>query len=290
MSSSFTIFVGTYGEKLGHVDGQGKGVYAFTIDRETLSPAEGRAKFHGAAQLGGPGGVVNPSFLLTHRDESGRLLLYACDERYGAASSTLHAALVDEATSELTPLGAPVRVGESACHLIVAPGGRHVLVASYTSGDVYAVERRADGSLGDATVVTLPPPRIAVGAPVGPLSFPRGCEARQDAPHAHMVLVSPSARADGVTVLVPDLGSDVVWALRYDGASATPLVAEAACATDHGGASLLGGGPRHMALHPSLNVAYVGYELTSQVAAYAVDADTGRTFHIFVEAEEDRAR
>ena len=52
-SSPLLVLGGTYGEKLGHVDGQGKGVYAFTIDRETLAPAEGRAKFLGVAQLGG---------------------------------------------------------------------------------------------------------------------------------------------------------------------------------------------------------------------------------------------
>lgn len=40
-------------------------------------------------------------------------------------------------------------------------------------------------------------------------------------------------------------------------------------------AALAGGGPRHLALHPTAPVAYVAYELTSVVAAFAIDATSG---------------
>ena len=48
------LFVGTYGEKLGHVHGKAKGVYVFELDPCTLTAkADSSKPFHGVAQLGG---------------------------------------------------------------------------------------------------------------------------------------------------------------------------------------------------------------------------------------------
>ena len=55
-----------------------------------------------------------------------------------------------------------------------------------------------------------------------PVSYPGPNAARQERAHAHMALFS--AGSDGVTLLVPDLGSDTIWCLPYDSASVeTPL-------------------------------------------------------------------
>ena len=48
------VLVGTYGEKLGHVDGKGEGVYALLLDRTTLAPhvAAAASPYHAKPQLG----------------------------------------------------------------------------------------------------------------------------------------------------------------------------------------------------------------------------------------------
>ena len=46
----------------------------------------------------------------------------------------------DEKTAEVTALGKPVAAGGSGtCHLAIAPGARHLLIANYLSGTVAAV-------------------------------------------------------------------------------------------------------------------------------------------------------
>jgi len=135
--------------------------------------------------------------------------------------------------------------------------------------------------------VQLPPKGVLVNTPIGKcelfIRFPRVNAARQEGAHAHQVLFTPRrptshAREgeEAYTVCVPDLGSDVVWALEYE-PTASDVLRPSAATAFHGGV-LDGGGPRHMALHPDprVHVAYVAYELTSQVASYAVDPVTGQ--------------
>ena len=270
-ASPLLVLVGTYGEKLGHVDGKGEGVYALLLDRATLAPhvSAATSPYHAKPQLGeAAGGARNPSWVTAYRDGAdGPLCAYVADE---VDESTLLAARVDEATGQLTQLGQPVLTGGGiACHISVAPGGAHVLVAMYC-GAVCAVERHADGSLGArVALVELPPPEWAdaIGA------FPRANAARQEASHPHMVLESRSAGKHAF--LVPDLGGDVIWALEYSATASPPLLAAAPTAI-HPRRALDGAGPRHVALHPTLDVGYVAYELSSQVAAFALDRATGR--------------
>ena len=105
------------------------------------------------------------------------------------------------------------------------------------------------------------------------IQFPGPNAARQEGSHAHMCVFSRGT--DATTVLVPDLGSDVVWSIPYDAANkAAPLGKPVATAAGY--ADLMGGGPRHVAVHHGASagragpVAYVAYELTSQVAAWAM--------------------
>ena len=75
---------------------------------------------------------------------------------------------------------------------------------------------------------------------------------------------------DCTAVLVPDLGSDVVWLVPY---CATEGLALEGCAVAQ--ALPPGSGPRHVALHPALPVLYVLNELSCTLVACATDA-TGR--------------
>ena len=68
---------------------------------------------------------------------------------------------------------------------------------------------------------------------------------------------------------VPDLGSDKVRQLRLqEGGELEEL--EALCFREMSGAWGSGGGPRHIAVHPSLDVCYCLHELGSFISAVAV--------------------
>ena len=264
--SARPLFVGTYSESLGHVDGKGEGVYAFLFDRENmrLDPFVPAAKLT-TPQLGGSTGLINPTWLAEYENGT---FLYICDEQHGDKPGSLAAVRVDRGKLEvINRITADDRdVGAAACcHASVTPGGAHVLAANYLSGSVVAVARRTDGSLNapSAQYVHLPPASH-------PISFPGPNAARQEASHAHMAFVS--AGTHGTTILVPDLGCDVVWSIPYDAKSATPLGEPVATASPP---ALRGGGPRHLVRHPTEPVVYVGYELSSVLAAYPIDKKTG---------------
>mmetsp|Transcript_23733 Transcript_23733/g.58989 ORF Transcript_23733/g.58989 Transcript_23733/m.58989 type:complete len:453 (+) Transcript_23733:51-1409(+) len=263
------IIVGTYGEKLGHVDGKGKGLYVMKFDAENkgFMPSSG---FIGAPQLGG---LKNPSYLTSYRDEaSGALQIYIVDES-SDGPGTVSAATVDEETGELKALGPAVPAdadlgsGAACSHVSVAPGGKHVFAANFLGASIVAIARNPEtGALDESKVQYLrfPPPSH-------PIQYPLTNAERQEQSHAHQVLVSAGTKT--TSILVPDLGSDVVWSVPYDGANTAAPLGEPAATASH--PALAGGGPRHAALHPTEAIAYVAYELSTVVACFAVDKETG---------------
>ena len=271
-----TFIVGTYSESLGHVDGKGKGVYALRFDRKGLSIVSSDGdSFVGKPQLGGIGGLTNPTFIASYRDTTSSVLyLYIVDEAHTTGPGTISAVRVNEQTFELTKIGPSVPADNRAapaacCHVSVSPEGQYVLGANYLSGSVCAIARLSDGTLDPSRVqyVQLPPASH-------PVTFPLPNAARQESSHAHMALFSIGT--DRTSLLVPDLGSDTVWCIPYEsstGGTARSPLGEPSPTARH--AALAGAGPRHIALHPTLPVAYVGYELASLVAAFALDPQSG---------------
>ena len=265
------LFVGTYGEKLGHVDGKGKGLYVLRFSHSTLSLTDGNDDaLMGKPQLGTQ--IKNSTYMVAHRGANSELTLYIVDERNDGPGA-VNAARVNESTGELQLLGDAVPAlkpsdmrAAACCHVAVSPGGTHVLAANYLAGSVCAIPRRDDGSLDGASTqyVDFPPSSH-------PITYPGPNVGRQDASHAHMVVFSIGSAS--TSVLVPDLGSDTVWSIPFDPTNReAPLGAPVATAVHP---SLAGGGPRHLAMHPTERVAYVGYELSSQAAAFGVDEQTG---------------
>ncbi len=121
--------------------------------------------------------------------------------------------------------------GAAPCHIASTPDGRGIAVANYQDGRVAllrpgcdAIVHRADGAGRDPD--------------------------RQDGPHAHWVGFDAAGR-----LVYVDLGSDRVRALPVaDGGFGDPLTLYRAPA---------GSGPRHIAWHPRLPVAYLVSELAA---------------------------
>lgn len=136
--------------------------------------------------------------------------------------------------------------GDSPCHLALGPGGRHLLVANYGSGSVSVHPVREDGSVGARTDL------VEHRGPNGPNPE------RQEAPHAHQVVVSPSGH-----VLVCDLGLDAVVAYDLSRDGRLTEVARSRFAP--------GSGPRHLAFSSDGRTAWVVSELTSTVVTCRVE-------------------
>src|SRR5258705_2477546 len=90
---------------------------------------------------------------------------------------------------------------------------------------------------------------------------------RQEAQHAHSIIVDPSNRF----VLSADLGADRVFVYRLDLDGKSLRHVEGADAVMRAGA-----GPRHLAFHTTLPLVFVTNELDSTVATLRFDAKSGK--------------
>lgn len=218
-------------------DGHGDGIHAYRMDPET-----------GAwTHLQHLGDLVNPSFLIASRD--GRFLYSVHGDQTYATSFA-----IDRATGRLTFLNRGATGGNNGVHLAFDPTGRHLVVANYASGSVAVLPVRADGRLEDFSQL------VELKGERGPHRV------EQASSHPHHVVFDPS----GKFVAVPDKGLDRVFIFRFDPATGKLTPSEQGFAKARSGY-----GPRHIAFHPTLPVAWVVDELGSAVTTYRWNGERG---------------
>ena len=192
------ILVGTYGQDLGFVKGQGQGVYALRLSGSgRLTAAADKGPLLKSEDLG-----MNPSYMCASPTHPG--VVYVTDERCdlegGGRVTACRVSFDGSAGAAASPtaavLGPPVAAGDtSTCHVSASTGGRG-FVANYcgggasTSGSAAAL--RVDAAT--AAVVARLPAAAAKGGGFA-MAFPRAGEAgvvpeRQDTGHCHMALLS----------------------------------------------------------------------------------------------------
>ena len=216
---------------------RGDGIHVYRAD-----PATGAL-----AHVQHIGDLVNPSFLALSPDQR---FLYSVhgDLDYATAFA------LDGATGQAKLLNRAATGGKNGVRQAVDPSGKFLIVANYTSGSVAVLAIAPDGSLKDQhQLMALP------GEP-GPH------KTEQPSSHPHDVVFDPAGRF----VLVPDKGLDRVFVFRFDAASGRLSPAEPDSVKTRPGA-----GPRHLAFHPKLPIAWVLNELDSTVATYRWDAERG---------------
>lgn len=133
--------------------------------------------------------------------------------------------------------------GADPCHAALAPDGRALAVANYSSGSValWSLDRGSGMPRGAAQIVA----HTGRGPNVE----------RQAGPHAHWV----GFTNDGAILHSVDLGADAVFAHHRD--ARTGRIARTSIAYR----APAGSGPRHLARHPRLPVAYLVTELANTV-------------------------
>ncbi len=171
--------------------------------------------------------------------DAGRKYLFASLR----TTSSLASFRIDRATGGLTLLGrVQVPQGENAAYLRPDPTGRWLVTASYAAGKV-VVYPLIDGMIGS------PLETIATAKTAHFVSFDRSNQ----------------------WVFVPHVAPNAVYQFRFDAATGrlTPTTPAA------GGAP--GAGPRHLAWHPTQNLAFTSDESGSSITAYRFDPATGLT-------------
>jgi len=183
--------------------------------------------------------VKGPTYLAS----SAAGFLYACaagDGEGGVASINMTAAKPQVMSQLLQPGGSPAYVA-------VDEDRQLVFAAFYHDGRVSAYKIQSDGTLKLTDSVTR--------EGHGPLP-------EQDASHVHFADLTPDGR-----LVICDLGTDtlVTFPVSRDGKLGTPAETQ----------MTPGLGPRHIAFHPTLPVAYLLGELSSDIAVLDYDAATG---------------
>jgi len=231
------VYVGTY------TTGKSEGIYLYRLD---LSSGELK---HVATTRD----VVNPSFLAL---APSRRYLYAVNEVgdfAGTKSGAVSSFAVDQMTGALRLLNQKPSLGADPCYVDVDAGGRFVLIANYTGGNVTVFPVQRDGSLGEATDM-----KQARGSSVN--------RERQEGPHAHCIVLDPTSRF----AYSCDLGTDKIMIFRFDARNGKLLPGDPSWVQVKAGA-----GPRHLAFDPSGKYVFVLNELHSTVTAFARDREKG---------------
>jgi 6-phosphogluconolactonase len=246
LQQDYHFLVGTYSDldALAHkpyAPVPGKGIYAMTLSKG------------GALKLNAITAALNPAVLIPH--PSGKVI-YAIVETIRETGSVLRYAVSSDGT--LSFLDEFAASGRSTCYLSLAPSRDAAIVINYWDAVIDIADVSDDGKLGQITQSFRQHYRSA-GTWRQVTSREDHWGNRQVGPHAHC------AHFWKDWVFIPDLGENAVFQYRWD-----PKARQLKGETHIEFAA--GSGPRHMVLHPNLDICYVSNELFNTVCVATLDA------------------
>jgi len=227
------LFIGTYTQKEGHVDGKGEGVYVYEMNKET-----GALRYLSTSDA-----LISPSYLAVH--ENGKWV-YAVNEFNGgedefASVTALEYNSEDHSLNYLNEVGS---MGQYPCYVSIDNTGKFVMAANYVGGSVALFPINEEGMLENYT---------SYKKHEGNSTHPR-----QDAAHAHQIIQHPTQD----WVIAVDLGADRTYEYELDTLSQTLNYVG-----DYPNSPRMSG-PRHLAFHPTMEIAYMLNELIGTVEVY----------------------
>ncbi len=174
------VFVGTYTQKLGHVEGKASGIYVCRLD--TTSGA--------LTVVDSVTDLANPSFLALSPNKT---RLYAVGENGGKPEQPFGSVAAYQVSTEgkLLKINEVSSYGIAPCHISTDLLGQYVFIANYATGNVLNYGIRPDGGLTDSL-----------------------CHRQHPGEHpwAHQVLTSP----DNHLLWAVDKGAERVFAYDLD--------------------------------------------------------------------------
>lgn len=244
LDSDYTFLVGTYTDLdvLAHqpyAPTSGKGIHTLTISKS------------GEINEKCTTDSLNPAVLIPHPDGK---LLYAIVETIKSNGEVQQLDLNEQPM----PLKSAYQAsGKSTCYIAVSPQKDAAIVINYWDAIIDVVNLDSDGLLQN-TVQSFKQLYRAEGEWRQVEYREDHWENRQVGPHAHC------AHFWHDWVFIPDLGENAVFQYRYD-PKTKQLSADTHIKFE------AGSGPRHMAMHPELDICYVSNELFNTVCVAKLD-------------------
>lgn len=234
-TNGYFVYVGCYTTARRYA--RGDGIHVYRVDGQTGT----------WSHVQHVGDLVNPSFLALRGDQNNLYSVHG-DESFATSFS------IDRGTGALTLINKVETGGSNGVHQAIDPTDKFMLLANYGSGSVSVLPLRQDGGLGNQVqIVALP-------------GLPGPNRVEQASSHPHQIVFDPSGRF----VAVPDKGLDRVFVFSFDPAAGrlTPTVQGSVAARS-------GSGPRRIAFHPTLPIAFVLNEIGSTIVTYYLEAEHG---------------
>jgi 6-phosphogluconolactonase len=180
MNENPLIYIGTYTEKEGHVDGKAEGIYIYELDMRN-------GEIH---KVGSSPFTTNPSFIDISPDGA---YLFSVNETLKGSVSAFR---ITESGRKMEFINQSSSEGDYPCYVSVDKSGRYILTANYGTGTV-AMLPLNQGMPGKA---------VAVDFHKG-----KGPTPRQESAHAHSIILSPDNRF----AYSCDLGTDRIVVYRF---------------------------------------------------------------------------
>jgi 6-phosphogluconolactonase len=251
LDSNYSFIVGTYSDidALAHQPYSpepGEGLYIMSLNEEGKFAVKETVK------------ALNPAVLIPH---SNKKVLYAILETIRENGQIIRYAIQnDGGLEELDTFQAS---GKSTCYLALSPKKDAAIVINYWDAIIDVVDVDTDGKLGNVVQSFKQFHR--------PEAEWRQVTDREDhwgnrqvGPHAHC------AHFWHDWVFIPDLGENAVFQYRWD-KDTKQLERETWIEFEKGS------GPRHMVIHPTLDICYVSNELFNTVCVARLDSSDADT-------------
>lgn len=194
----------------------------------------------------------NPSFIAIHPQQTHVYAVHEVSDFDGMDSGAISAYAI-ESDGSLSLQSTQITRGGAPCYVSLDAHGRWALIANYGGGNITLLPIDANGQVQEASSFIQ-----HEGSSVN--------SQRQEAPHAHCILLDPT----GNFAYSADLGIDKVMIYKLDQDAGLLLPNDPPFASVTPGA-----GPRHFVFHPNGRHAFVINELDSTITAFGFDASTG---------------
>lgn len=246
LDKDYTLLVGTYSDMDAlahqpHAPSAGEGIYTMRLTTDgKLQHIETTASLNPAVLIPNDDGEHLYSIRETIQ-ENGSIDRYKVDNTGSLALQDTFAAS-----------------GKSTCYLALSPNKDAAVVINYWDANIDVCSVDKSGKLGSI--------HQSFKQFYRPKGSWRQVETREDhwgnrqvGPHAHCAHFWHS------WVFIPDLGENAIFQYRYDSETKT---LEQECWIEFEA----GSGPRHMAMHPTLDICYVSNELFNTVCVASLDS------------------
>lgn len=235
--SSEILYVGTSSER------GSKGIYIFEFDRNNKAFREIQTLTH----------KESPTFLEVHPNGQFLFAVYREGLEKDDKSGTVASFRINQDTGTIQLINERSTEGAGPCHVSVDPKGDYVYVSNYGGGNLSVFPVREDGSLEPASDIVQ-----HTGSSIHP--------SRQKQAYMHSII--PAKQGD--FIYASDLGVDKIFTYKInrDSGKLSP-------ADNPSVSSTPGSGPRHFTIHPDNQLAFSVEELTSTIASFRIDPQTG---------------